>query len=200
MLRSLWRWWSESARISETGPLPRLFTGLEVPYDVQLALSLKRGGLLGARWIDPENYHITLCFIGDVDNHVADEVSYELDRAASFESFRLRLSHLGTFGGDKPRALYAGVENNEALQRLQATHERILRRVGLAPDARKFVPHVSLARLRGASAIEVADLIHHMGQFAPLEFTVRRFVLFSSKNSVGGGPYLVEQSYSLAAA
>lgn len=180
--------------------MPRLFTGLEVPYDVQIALSLKRGGLLGARWIDPENYHITLCFIGDVDNHVADEVSYELDRAANLETFRIRLSNLGTFGGDKPRALYAGVENNEALQRLQATHERILRRVGLAPDARKFVPHVSLARLRGASAIEVADFIHHMGHFAPLEFTVRRFVLFSSKNSVGGGPYLVEQSYALAAA
>jgi 2'-5' RNA ligase len=150
----------------ETGQLPRLFTGLEVPYDVQLALSLKRGGLFGARWIDPENYHITLCFIGDVDNHVADEVSYELDRAANFESFRIRLSHLGTFGGDKPRALYAGIENNDQLQRLQATHERILRRVGLTPDARKFVPHISLARLRGTSAIEVADLIHHMGQFA----------------------------------
>jgi 2'-5' RNA ligase len=59
---------------------------------------------------------------------------------------------------------------------------------------------VSLARLRGASAIEVADFIHHMGHFTPLEFTVKRFVLFSSKNSVGGGPYLVEQSYSLAAA
>ena len=184
----------------EWGQLPRLFTGLEVPYDVQLALSLKRGGLLGARWIDAENYHITLCFIGDVDNHVADEVSYELDRAASFDSFRIRLSHLGTFGGDKPRALYAGIENNEALQRLQATHERILRRVGLAPDARKFVPHISLARLRGSSALEVAEFIHHAGHFAPLEFTVRRFVLFSSKNSVGGGPYLVEQSYSLQAA
>ena len=180
--------------------MPRLFTGLEVPYDVQLALSLKRGGLSGARWIDPENYHITLRFIGDVDNHVADEVSYELDRAANAETFRIRLSHLGTFGGDKPRALYAGVENNEALQQLQTSHERVLRRVGLEQDARKFVPHVSLARLRGTSAIEVADFIHHAGQFVPLEFTVRRFVLFSSKNSVGGGPYLVEQSYSLAAA
>lgn len=180
--------------------MPRLFTGLEVPYDVQLALSLKRGGLFGARWIDPENYHITLRFIGDVDNHVADEVSYELDRAANFEAFRIRLSHLGTFGGDKPRALYAGVENNEALQHLQASHERVLRRVGLEPEARKFVPHVSLARLRGTSAIDVADFIHHAVHFAPLEFTVRRFVLFSSRNSVGGGPYLVEQSYSLAAA
>lgn len=180
--------------------MPRLFTGLEIPEHVQFALSMKRGGLSGARWIDPENYHITLRFIGDVDNHVADEVSYELDRLTNSESFRIRLSHLGTFGGDKPRALYAGVENNEMLQRLQASHERVLRRVGLEAEARRFVPHVSLARLRGASAIEVADFIHHSGQFTPLEFPVQRFVLFSSRNSVGGGPYLVEQSYALAAA
>jgi 2'-5' RNA ligase len=179
--------------------LPRLFTGLEIPYEVQLALSLKRGGLSGARWIDPENYHITLRFIGDVDNSTADEISYELDRLSNSEGFRLRLSHLGAFGGDKPRALYAAVENSEALQRLQAAQERVLRRSGLDPEARKFVPHVSLARLRGTSPIEVADLIHHMGRFAPLDFNVRRFVLFSSKASVGGGPYLVEQSYPLAA-
>lgn len=179
--------------------MPRLFTGLEVPYDVQLALSLKRGGLSGARWIDPENYHITLRFIGDVDNHTANEVSYELDRLSHSDAFRIRLSHLGAFGGDKPRALYAGIENNAALQQLQAAQERVLRRVGLEPEGRKFVPHVSLARLRGGSALEVADFIHHAGHFIPLEFTVGRFVLFSSKNSVGGGPYLVEQSYPLAA-
>lgn len=179
--------------------MPRLFTGLEIPYEVQLALSLKRGGLSGARWIDPENYHITLRFIGDVDNSTADEISYELDRLSNSDGFRLRLSHLGAFGGDKPRALYAGVENNEALQRLQAAQERVLRRAGLDPEARKFVPHVSLARLRGTSPVEVADLIHHMGRFTPLDFNVRRFVLFSSKASVGGGPYLVEQSYPLAA-
>src|SRR4051812_39201277 len=183
----------------ETGPLPRLFTGLEVPHDVQLALSLKRGGLSGARWIDPENYHITLRFIGDVDNHTANEVSYELDRLSHSEGFTIKLSHLGAFGGDRPRALYAGVENNEALQRLQSAQERVLRRAGLEAEARKFVPHVSLARLRGASALEVADFIHNAGHFAPLEFTVGRFVLFSSKASVGGGPYLVEQTYPLAA-
>ncbi len=179
--------------------MPRLFTGLEVPYDVQLALSLKRGGLAGARWIDPENYHITLRFIGDVDNPLADEVSLELDRLTQAESFRIRLSQLGSFGGDKPRALYAGVENNAALQRLQASHERALRRLGIAAEARRFVPHVSLARLRGVSAMEVADFIHQAGHFVPLAFEVRRFALFSSKASVGGGPYLVEQIYPLAA-
>lgn len=179
--------------------MPRLFTGLEIPYDVQLALSLKRGGLSGARWIDPENFHITLRFIGDVDNHVADDVSYELDRLSHSEGFRVRLSHLGVFGGDKPRALYAGAENTDALQRLQSAHERVLRRVGLEPEGRKFVPHVSLARLRGGLAPEVAEFIHQSGHFVPLEFIVGRFVLFSSKTSVGGGPYLVEQSYPLAA-
>jgi 2'-5' RNA ligase len=179
--------------------LPRLFTGLEVPYHVQSALWLKRGGLSGARWIDPQNYHITLRFIGDVDNRTADEVSYELDRLSYSEGFGIRLSHLGTFGGDTPRALYAGVGNSEGLQRLQAAHERVLRRAGLEPEARRFVPHVSLARLRGASAVEVAEFIHEAGQFTPLEFSVGRFVLFSSKASVGGGPYLVEQTYPLAA-
>jgi 2'-5' RNA ligase len=179
--------------------LPRLFTGLEVPHEVAFALSLKRGGLQGARWINPENYHITLRFIGDVDHTTADEVTDALDRLSDSEAFTLRLSHLGWFGGDKPRALYAGVDNNAALQRLQAAQERVLQRLGLAPEGRKFVPHVSLARLRGASGAELARFLAYAGQFVPMEFPVGRFVLFSSRDSVGGGPYLVEQSYPLAA-
>lgn len=179
--------------------MPRLFTGLEVPHDVQLALSLKRGGLFGARWIDPENYHITLCFIGDVDNRTANEVSDELDRLSHSSGFRIKLSQLGSFGGDRPRALFAAVEPSEGLTHLQSAHERVLRRAGVEPEARRFVPHVALARLKGTSAPEVAEFIHQAGHFAPLEFTVGRFVLFSSRASVGGGPYLVEQSYPLAA-
>lgn len=179
--------------------LPRLFTGIEVPAHVGLALSLKRGGLYGARWIDTENYHITLRFIGDVDYSTASEVTDVLDHLVNSEAFTIKLNHLGSFGGDKPRALYAGLENNAALQRLQAAQERVLQRLGLEPEGRKFVPHVSLARLRGASAIEVAQFMAFAGRFEPLEFPVERFVLFSSKDSVGGGPYLVEQAYPLAA-
>ena len=179
--------------------MPRLFTGIEVPYDVGLALSLKRGGLFGARWIDAENYHITLRFIGDVDHHIASDVTDMLDRLVGSDPFSVKLDHLDSFGGNTPRGLYAGVENNAALVRLQAAHERVLQRCGLAPEGRKFVPHVALARLRGVSAGEVAQFIAQSGRFIPLEFQVKRFVLFSSKDSVGGGPYLVEQSYRLAA-
>lgn len=179
--------------------MPRLFTGLEIPADVGFALSLKRGGLTGARWIDAENYHITLRFIGDVDGRAADDVADSLDRLANSPQFPIRLTHLGSFGGDKPRALYAGVEPSEALSRLQAAHERMLQKAGLPPEGRKFVPHVSLARLRGTSAEELARFMAEAARFEPLTFVPTRFVLFSSRDSIGGGPYLVEQSYPLAA-
>jgi RNA 2',3'-cyclic 3'-phosphodiesterase len=179
--------------------MPRLFTGLEIPLDVGFALSMKRGGLMGARWIDPENYHITLRFIGDVDHKTADEVADSLDLLANSLRFPIRLNQLGTFGGDKPRALFASVEPSEQLTRLQAAQERVLQRAGLAPEGRKFVPHVTLARLRGTAPGEVARFIADAGRFEPLSFAVPRFVLFSSRDSVGGGPYVVEQSYPLAA-
>lgn len=179
--------------------MPRLFTGLEVPSEVGIALSLKRGGLQGARWIDTENYHITLRFIGDVDFSIADDVIDALNRLANSEAFTIRLNHLGSFGGDKPRALFAGAEMNTALMRLQAAQERVLQRIGLDPDGRKFVPHVTLARLKGSAAEDVARFLAFSGRFVPLEFPVTRFVLFSSRDSVGGGPYLIEQAYPLAA-
>lgn len=179
--------------------MPRLFTGLEIPQDIAFALSLKRGGLNGARWIEPENYHITLRFIGDVDHQTADEVAVSLDRLVNSLQFPVRLTHLDSFGGDKPRALFAGIEASEALRGLQAAQERVLQRIGLPPEGRKFVPHVSLARLRGVSAEDVARFIAEAARFETLSFVPARFVLFSSRDSVGGGPYLVEQSYPLAA-
>jgi 2'-5' RNA ligase len=179
--------------------MPRLFTGLEIPAEIAFALSLKRGGLHGARWIDPDNYHITLRFIGDVDNATAGDIEASLERLANSLPFSVRLTHLGGFGGNKPHALYAGVELNDTLARLQAAHERVLQRLGLPPEGRKYTPHVTLARLRGTAPEELARYLALAGQFTPLEFPVSRFVLYSSRDSVGGGPYVVEQSYPLAA-
>lgn len=179
--------------------MPRLFTGLEIPRDVGFALSLKRGGLHGAHWIDPENYHITLRYIGDVDAWIAHEICGALERFTYSLLPPIRLNKMDVFGGNKPRALFAGVESNPELNRLQAAQERALQQIGLAPDSRKFAPHVTLARLRGTSAPDMAQFMAEAMWFEPLLFQAGRFVLFSSKGSVGGGPYVVEQSYALAA-
>mgnify|MGYP003334847552 CR=1 FL=1 len=62
--------------------------------------------------------------------------------------FELRLDGLSAFGGRKPRALVASAAPQQAMMELQAEHERLLQRVGLEPEGRKFAPHVTLARAR----------------------------------------------------
>lgn len=178
--------------------MPRLFTALEVPADVAFSLSLLRGGLPNARWIDPQNYHITLRFIGDVEDRTADEISEALARI-SRPSFPLALEGLGAFGSRRPHAVWVGVRQSPALKELQAEHERIMQRLGLEPERRKFAPHVTVARLRNTSGSEVAAYLALRGGFSTPAFPVGRFVLLSSRASKGGGPYLVEEAYSLAA-
>jgi 2'-5' RNA ligase len=176
----------------------RLFTGLEIPADIGQSLSLLRGGLPGARWIDPENYHVTLRFIGDVDDTIAHEIASMLERVRR-EPFEMRVEDLISFGGRKPRAIVATLGSARALMELQAEHERLMQRVGLEPEGRKYVPHVTLARLRDSSSRQVADYLALRAPFRSPLFAVSRFVLFSSRASVGGGPYVVEAAYPLAA-
>jgi len=179
--------------------MPRLFTALEIPRDAALSLSLLRGGLPGARWIDVENYHMTLRFIGDVEGHVADEIANALDRVRR-PSFSLALSGVGAFGSKKPHSVYAGVKASPDLNALQGEIDRICQRLGIAPDARKFTPHVTLARLRNSSPAEVATYLSARGNFSAAPFRVGRFVLMSSRDSVGGGPYVIEEAWALTGA
>ncbi|GGD96193.1 RNA 2',3'-cyclic phosphodiesterase [Aureimonas endophytica] len=176
--------------------MPRLFVALEISRDAAMRLALLRGGLPAARWIDPENYHLTLRFIGDVEARFADEAVAALDRIEA-APFDLQLLGLDAFGSKKPHSIYAGVAPSPALEALQGDVDRALRRIGLAPDAKKFTPHVTLARLRQPKVEDVARYLAGRGDFRSAPFRVGRFVLFSSKDSVGGGPYLVEEAFDL---
>ena len=176
--------------------MPRLFTALEILRHIALSLSLLRGGLPGARWIDVDNYHITLRFIGDVDGRTADEIVDRLDRIDR-EEFQLTLTGIGSFGSKKPHSIWAGVSSSPELQALQGEIDRICMRVGLAPDPRKFTPHVTLARLKNSRLDDVVQYLSGRGNFHTMSFTVPRFVLMSSKESVGGGPYLTKEVFPL---
>jgi RNA 2',3'-cyclic 3'-phosphodiesterase len=177
--------------------MPRLFTALEIPRDAALSLSMLRGGLPGARWIDVENYHLTLRFFGDVEGHVADEIANALDRVHR-PAFTISLSGVGAFGGKKPHALWAGVSASPDLFALQAEIERKCQRLGLSADPRKFVPHVTIARLKNVSPGEVAAYLSSRGNFSSMPFRVTRFVLMSARESTGGGPYVVEEAWPLS--
>jgi len=128
--------------------------------------------------------------------HVAEEVAAELARVRR-EPFTLRLGAAGTLGTKRPHAIVVRAEPNPALIELQAEHERIMQRIGLVPETRKYTPHVTLARLRGASGHDIATYLSLRGGLLAEPFPVERFVLFSSRNSIGGGPYIVEEEYPL---
>lgn len=179
--------------------MPRLFSGLEIPAEIAERLSFFRGGLPGARWIEPGDYHVTLRFLGEVDEVVAADFDAGLREGRARPPLTVTLDGLASFGGDRPRSLYASVVPTPDLMDLQEEHERIARRAGVAPERRKFTPHVTLARLnREASPEAVARRLTEAGVFPRLTFTLHRAALFSARTSRGGGPYLVEAAYPLA--
>ena len=177
--------------------MPRLFTGLELPASVAGQMALARGGVVGARWLDPEDYHITLRFLGDVDGRVARDVAETLGEIRR-PTTPVRFEGLSWFGAGRPRAIVAKVKPDPALIDLQAEQERRLRRVGVAPETRKY----HAARHAGAAARRrrqgaVADYLAARGALAVEAFTAERFVLYSARDGTGGGPYIVEAAYPL---
>jgi len=179
--------------------MPRLFTAIEVPAEIANALASARGGIFGARWTEPTDYHITLRFIGDVDRRVADDIAETLEWVRR-APFTIQFDGLHWFGGDRPRAIIARVKSTPELAELQAEQESRMRRLGLPPETRNFTPHVTLASLRGVSPLAVADYLGVRGALDAPSFEAAQFVLYSARDSVGGGPYVVEVEYPLRGA
>lgn len=179
--------------------MPRLFTALEIPAAIRAGLRRLHLPLPGAKWIEMESYHLTLRFAGDIDNALARELAANLD-GISAGIFELQLSGVGAFGGDDPKAVWAGVAPCPALDTLARAHERAARNAGLPPEKRPFKAHVTLARLRGSRPDAVARFLGRFAAYRSEPFIVERFVLMSSKPSSGGGPYVVEASFALSGA
>lgn len=176
--------------------MPRLFTAIEIPEATRIRLSLLRAPIGGAKWVQPENMHITLRFVGDIDGRTADDLA-DLLADASVPPFTVSISGGGAFGGRDPRVLWAGVNGGQELDALYRANERAARAAGLDPDPRDFRPHVTLARMRRARQSEVARFLAENGDLRMEPFLVTRFVLLSARPGSGGGPYVVEAAYPL---
>lgn len=179
--------------------MPRLFTAIELPEPVRDQLSDLESPLPGASWVHNDNLHLTLRFAGDVENLVAHEFA-ELLAGIEVSAFEMRLTGLGTFGGSEPHSIWVGVEAGFELDLLAKANERAARSAGLKPAARNFKPHVTIARLRHTRIDALARFLSHHGGFSSGWFSVERFVLYSSRPKVGGGPYVIEEAFPLTGA
>lgn len=177
--------------------MPRLFTAISLPADIKQALLMQGGGIPGARWQRDDQLHLTLRFIGDVDGRQFSDVAQILEMANA-KPFDISLAGIYQFGGKNPHIVWAGVEAGPAIFSLENSIDRLLQRIGLPPEQRKYTPHVTLARLKDASRRKVMEYIADHSLFKTPSFTVDAFHLYSSQLKGEGALYRVEQTYSLS--
>ena len=175
----------------------RLFVALDLPSSLRTRLSWMSGGLQGARWVPPENYHVTLRFIGEVPAWRAEEIDLALAglRATGFE---LQLSGVGTFEkGGKVMSLWIGVDRDPALDHLQSKIETAMQRAGLDSERRRFNPHVTLARVDSVPAFKVAEWLQGRNLFRSDKVPIEHFTLFRSRLGKEQAVYDAEVEYPL---
>jgi 2'-5' RNA ligase len=175
----------------------RLFAAVAIPPDIGAGLVRRQTGLNGARWREPESFHITLRFFGELREDVAEDLDGELAQVGG-EAMELQLEGAGSFGdGADINAIWAGVAENAALQQLAGRCRQAARRAGLKPDRRNFHPHVTLAYLRRPDPEKVAAWIQANNLLKSPPFAVDSFALYSSRLSPQGSAYRLEREYPL---
>lgn len=174
-----------------------MFAALSLPDGIIARINMMCSGIPGARWVEPGNLHITLRFIGEVDEPTAEEINYNLTHIEA-PAFDLELQGLNTFGqGHKAHSLWIGVSMTPELARLQHKVNAAVIRAGQPPEERKFTPHVTLARLTRPDVGRLQSFIEGNNLFKAGPFTVDRFTLFESRTGKGGSIYTALEDYPL---
>lgn len=174
----------------------RLFVAIPVPEEISERLMMLETDVPGASWRLPEHFHLTLRFLGEIDEAMARDADLELGRIVA-APFEISLVGAGSFGGREPTALWAGVEAPPDLARLAGACESAVRTAGLAPEPRKFRPHVTLAYCHGTSDLDVARFLEDAGAFRTEKFWVDHFCMYSSRATRAGSRYVEEAVYPL---
>jgi 2'-5' RNA ligase len=137
--------------------MPRLFVALPVPEEVATDLIVLQSGVPDARWVQPENFHVTLCFAGEVQGGVLRDLEEELSDIAG-PPFSVAIAGVEQFSsGKQPRALVASVVKSDRLDWLHQKVSTVARNCGIEVERRKFRPHVTLARFGNG-----AETGHHL--------------------------------------
>ncbi len=175
----------------------RLFVAIRPPAAIRRFLLAAMGGISGARWQSDAQLHLTLRFIGEVDRHLAGDIHAALG-SVHHAPFPLALNGIGHFDRrGHPDAVWAGVTPHEQVKALHHKVDAALLRVGLPPDERAFLPHITIARLH-RNAGPIGHLLEESGGLSSPPFTVDSFALFESDLTHEAAVYSVVERYPLA--
>lgn len=175
----------------------RLFVALRPPRPIRELLIRAMHGISGARWQSDEQLHLTLRFIGEVDHHRAEDIAAALG-ALHARVITARVAGVSLFERQgRPHMVWAGVEPHEPIAALHRKIDQWLARVGLAPETRAFLPHITLARLNRGSG-PVAPFLALNSDLASPAFDFSEVLLYESELGHGGSRYHPVARYPLA--
>lgn len=176
----------------------RVFLAIDLPESIKDKLFyLKDNKLKGARWTTSKQWHITLHFIGEVEDAAAIKNALS---TISAQSFSLKLDGTGTFPPKgKPRVLWVGISKSHLLNTLHQQVGDALKTTGFQPETRPFSPHLTLARFKRdvPSRAEMDNYRDKHGDFSTDEFRIEQFALYESKLERTGAIYTVRAQYDL---
>ncbi len=176
----------------------RLFVAVDLPDWIKEEMKiLCFFGLRGVKWVNPEQFHLSLSFIGEVDQEKARDISDNLTKIR-VNPFKLSLNSVGTFPSAKsPKVIWVGIGKSEELIRLQKKVAVQLNQIGIRLEKRKYFPHITLARVKSKNPGRIGDFLVHNGLYKSKEFEVAEFHLYLSRLTPKGAIYTKEMTYTL---
>ncbi len=176
----------------------RLFVAIDLPDNIKEQVARLCCGLPGARWVRPEQLHLTLRFIGEVDGGMFQDIQEGLGDTG-VDQFTLQLDGVGFFPPrGRPRVVWVGLRPCDGLLHLQRRIESCLVALGLEPETRKFAPHITIARLKNTPPARVGRFLENHNLFCSTPFPVAEFFLYSSILGRNGAVHRIEAGYPLA--
>ncbi len=184
--------------VRQSSPHVRLFIAVDLPETVRILLEpLFQQKISGAKWVPFEQVHLTLRFIGEVEEKIFQEIKNTLSSIQA-EPFETALQGMGTFPDSRhPRVLWVGLEAPPQLYALQNQVEATLRALGIEPEARPFSPHITLARLKFPDVRQITNFLDHNKDFKSESWLVKEFHLYSSQLTPKGAIHKVEETYEI---
>ena len=173
----------------------RLFVALRPPRAMRDALLAMMGGIAHARWQTADQLHLTLRFVGEVDRHRAEDIAAVLG-SVHHPAFTLTLEGTGQFDRKgRTDTLWVGVAPHEPLRLLHHKIDRALQRVGVPPETRAFMPHITIARFgRGGGSV---GGFMEAGAVPAISSQISEFCLYESQLGSEGSIYTIIARYPL---
>lgn len=175
----------------------RLFIAIDPPQAVRRKISSICRGPEYVRWMSEEQIHLTIRFIGEADGLLLDSICSELSKL-EIRSFRLKVKGVGHFPPrGEPKVIWAGLTESASLIKMYGKISSSLAECGIKRESRKFAPHITLGRVRGGAAVEIARYLEAHHNFRSDSFGVNCFHLYTSRLTPEGAIHEKVASFML---